>query len=154
MQDISRYITKETMISFCANGLVNSVIIWIVFGRKTQIPLLGIGGIAIDFIPQLGAISLVGCIVPALLARSRLNSGTICTDLGTARVRLRTILRNSLVSAICVTLVLGFAATAILMAIWPGPYEFREVFMIKAAAGCVVPFIITPRAISWALEGK
>lgn len=152
MQDVRRYIAKETMISFFANSMVNSIVIWAVFGGKTDIPLFRSWGLAIDFIPQLGAITLIGSIVPALLARSRLRSGKIRSTFGAVPIELSAILRNSVVAAICVIVALGLAVTAVLAMVYPGPYGFPEVFAIKSIVGCVVPFIITPRAIGWVIQ--
>lgn len=152
MQDIRRYIVRETMISFLANGLVNSFVVWVVFDSKSEVSLFGFGGMAMDFVPQLGAITLVGSLIPALLTRCRLGKGKISQKFLTVAIEPAAILRNSVVAAACVILGLGLSTTAILACLWPGPYTFAQVFAIKSIVGCLVPFIITPRAIGWVLQ--
>lgn len=152
MQSKRHYIAKETRVSFLANFLVNSVVVWLIFQGRSEVSLFGGGGVAIDFIPQLAAIAFIGSVVPALITRSRLKRGKVGAEGEAAPMSLAALVRNSVRTAACVMLALGAASTVILAAVWPGPYTFAQVFAIKSIVACIVPFITTPLAIGWVLS--
>jgi hypothetical protein len=152
MENLDRYIKKEIAVSFVANGLVNSLVVWAVFGSRSDVPLWGSGGVAIDFVPQVGAIGLIGSLVPALLTRRRMQNGILSAGLGHSLPRVSTIIFKSFLAAISAILALGFVSTALLALFYPGPFQFWEVFFIKTCVGCIIPFALTPRAIRWVAQ--
>ncbi len=152
MENLDRYIKRETAVSFVANGLVNSLVVWAVFGSRSDVPLWGSGGIAIDFVPQVGAIGLMGSLVPALLTRRRIQNGTLSTGIGHSLPGVGTIISKSILAAILAILALGIASTVLLALVYPGPFQFWEVFVIKSCVGCIIPFALTPKAIRWVAQ--
>lgn len=152
MENLDRYIKKETAVSFAANGLVNSLVVWAVFDSRSDVPLWGSRGVAIDFVPQVGAVGLIGSLVPALLTRRRIQNGTLSAGLGYSLPQVGTIISKSILAAVTAILALGLVSTALLALFYPGPFQFWEVFLIKSCVGCIIPFALTPRAIRWVAQ--
>lgn len=70
-------IAREAAISFVINGVLSLVFFLALFGRSGASLHWGApDALAIDFLPQSLAVSLMSALVPALIARRRLGRGT------------------------------------------------------------------------------
>jgi hypothetical protein len=143
MTPISFYVARETAVAFVANAVVNSTVVWLVFGGRNGIPLLGISGLALDFAPQLIIIGFIGSIVPALITRHRLAGGSLDLPRSSSLPTRARLFRRSLIVGIALALMLGPIATALLLLADPGPYSFDHAFIIKTIVGCSVPLFVT-----------
>ncbi len=72
-----RYFAIEMAIAAVINAILSAAFTFVVFGGYSHIAVAGMRGIAIDAAPQSFMITLMSCVVPTLLARRRVASGTV-----------------------------------------------------------------------------
>lgn len=72
-----RYIRNETLVGCVFNGVLSVVFAFIVFQGVASIPLWGPQGMAVDLIPTVFMITLVGNLIVTVLTRKRLAAGQV-----------------------------------------------------------------------------
>lgn len=77
MSRTDAYITRETIVSAAINGVIGALFFFGVFGTDARVTVGGGGGYAFDFLPQSGAVALMACLVPGLIARHAQRAGRI-----------------------------------------------------------------------------
>ena len=75
-------VRRETAISIAINVAMSGVVFIAMFGTRGNIPIDGWGGFAADFVPQAGAVSFMGSLIPGLLTRRRVRRGEIPAAVG------------------------------------------------------------------------
>lgn len=75
--DNSFNLKKEAAVSAVINALISTGFFFAFFSGISSIPIWGSAGYAFDFVPQSFAVSLMSALVPGLIARKKLTSGTV-----------------------------------------------------------------------------
>jgi len=103
----SRYIRQETLVGCAFNGVLSIVFAFIVFRGVASIPLWGQAGMAVDLVPTVFMITLVGNLIVTVLTRKRIASGQVPRLAPAGRQRLpRNALLRMLLLAVVFTAVL------------------------------------------------
>jgi hypothetical protein len=128
------YLRRETLISAAINLALSVAFTFLAFGGQARI---GWAALAWDALPQSFAITLMATLVPTLLTRKRLRTGTIAplsTSYGKGR-------HNAFVRA----LILALVATAIagllhyvLLPLGPAKWSFAAVLAYKSIYGALL----------------
>jgi hypothetical protein len=149
---MSRYVLIETMISMAINAAISAGFALLIFGRRAEVDLWGLGGLALDFVPQTFMIAMMSVLVPTALTRRRVGTGALMR-VGSPNSHLpRNLLIRALVAASVSTVLLGGLAIAVLAAIWSGPISFAAVLPLKILYGAAVALLVTPAALRMALS--
>jgi hypothetical protein len=72
-----RYIRKETLIGCVINALFGLAFAFLYFHDVPLIPLWGAGGIAVDLVPTIFMLTLMGNLAVTLITRKRLRQGDL-----------------------------------------------------------------------------
>lgn len=120
---IDAYIARETIVSAAINGVIGALFFFGVFGAETHVMVGDWGGYAFDFLPQSGAVALMACIVPGMIARRAQQAGRFGTAVEspvTAQWLLRAALAAVLPgSALGIAVALGWLASGVATLDWP-----------------------------------
>lgn len=72
-----RYIARETAIGAVVNSMISVAFASLALGGRSSIPLWGLGGAAVDFVPQTFFMFLVSTAAVTLITRQRLRGGAV-----------------------------------------------------------------------------
>ena len=125
----SRYIRNETLVGCVFNGMLSVVFAFIVFHGVASIPLRGPQGMAVDLIPTVFMITLVGNLIVTVLTRKRVAAGQVPSLAPTSRQRLP---RNALLRM----LLLAVLFTAVLV-----PLSILALWALRIASLPFWPFV-------------
>jgi hypothetical protein len=146
MTDPRTYIRRETAISVLISMTISAGFFLMLFGVADQVPVRGLGGYAVDFLPQTFMVGLMGALVPSLLTRKRIASGAIAAILAPS-LWPRAVLPRSALMALFSALVIGGGAMAILAVLSAATIPWTSALAIKVVVGGLVAAIVTPAAI-------
>lgn len=149
-----RYLATETLIAIAFATVLSGVFGWLLFGGRARIPLLGLDGALLDFVPQTFMIALMSVLVPTLLTRRRLSAGKVAA-LPTPPIRLPAapIARALLIAALA-TLVLGGTAAAVLIVLAGEAIAFAPFLILKCAYGALVALATAQIGVTAALADQ
>jgi hypothetical protein len=72
-----RFVSRETMISAAINAMLSAGFFFALFGGSSAATIWGLGGLALDFLPQSFAVAFFATLVPSLLARRAVRRGRL-----------------------------------------------------------------------------
>ncbi|HXH16629.1 MAG TPA: hypothetical protein VNJ10_10930 [Sphingomonas sp.] len=145
------YLRTETAISIVINAVLSLGFFLLAFGLapSTPVPVAGLGGYAVDFLPQSFMIALMSTLMPGIITAGRIRAGRI----GGQAQSTGALLRRSVLTAVAAMLV-GIAIAAILLVVatkaalpW-GPALFAKILY-----GGLLAAIVTPIGLRHALRG-
>jgi hypothetical protein len=147
--DARRIVARETAISVAINMAISAAMFLALFGLRGPAIVRGLGGYAVDFLPQTFMVALMGSLVPGLLTAARAGSRERLSLL-----RLRgaiALVARALLVAMLASLVAGGGAVAILLGF--GIVEVAPLagLLVKMAYGGLVALGVTPAAVRFAL---
>jgi hypothetical protein len=135
-------VLKEIAISAAINAVLSIAFFLIVFGRRDRLTFWAPDYLAIDFIPQFAAVSLMSALVPAFVARKKLAraSGGACAPV--AEIILRAV-------RLCLAAVLlaGALIGALGAARWDS-IDGTAALFLKAACGAALGMAIAKLALT------
>ncbi|MEH3040473.1 MAG: hypothetical protein PGN21_10480 [Sphingomonas paucimobilis] len=141
------YIATERRISIAVNAVLSLVFFLLVIGLPTPVPVPGMTGYAVDFVPQSFMIALMSTLVPGLLTAARIRAGRI---LGSAEAGGSTVLR-ALLTAIIAALAGGVVAAG-LLASGVATLPLVPALIAKILYGAVLAWVVTPIGLRRALR--
>ena len=136
-------IRRETLASIFANMLFSGVIFLFVFGMHGPLPLGGLGGLALDFIPQFFMITLMSVLVPGWLTARKVAAGKVARLDTASRLPRRRFPRALLLAAIAGAIGALLALLLHLVA-GDGAIGWWPALILKVAVGGLVAAIVTP----------
>ncbi len=135
----ARYIRNETLVGCVFNGVLSIVFAFLVFYGVELIPLWGPQGMAVDLIPTVFMITLVGNLIVTVLTRKRVAAGQVPRLEQTAHQRLpRSALLRVLLLAVLFTVVLVPLSVFALWALRMDPVPFWTFVGFKVVYGAIV----------------
>ena len=150
---MSRYVFVETLISMVINAAISAGFAFLVFGRRTEIDLWGLGGLAwiraADFHDRDDERSRAQRSHPPADRRGHAPARS-----GPPSRLPRNLFARALLVAPVATIVLGGAAIALLAAASNGPLAFSDMLPLKILYGAFVAAIVTPLALRAALADR
>lgn len=141
-------VRRETAISVAINVVMSGVVFIAMFGTRGNIPVDGWGGFAVDFVPQAGAVGLMGSLIPGLLIRRRVRRGEIPATVGRGG---SPVLEHALLAALFAAAGFGGVAMLCFTNFGPETLAFLPGLAIKLCFGACVAFAMTPYAVRDAL---
>jgi len=149
-----RYVAIETVISMVINCAISWGMFMLLFGGRPQVPLRGLDGALIDFIPQTFMIALMSLLVPTFLTRRRVTRGRIGSIADSPLPLPANMFIRALLVAALATFFLGGIAAALLLATTEGTISFGALLIVKCVYGALVALIVTPIAVTAALTDR
>jgi hypothetical protein len=134
-----RTILRETAISIGINAVLSIVFFVGVFGLSVPV---GIAALGRDFLPQSFMVTLMGCLVPALLVRR--GSG----------LPVRPVIVRAVLLALAATAIAGAGAWQFCLARAPMTIDAGVALAIKALFGAALAGLVTPVAVAAALPSR
>lgn len=147
----SAYIRREMLISVAINAALSVLFFFLVFGGVKSVPLWGVGGWVLDFIPQSFMIALMSTFVPGVLAAKRVRAGLVLPHTGRSLLPRSLVLRAILMA--CLTAVGGTVIVAGMIAaggLDRLPFAFAGA--LKVAYGGLLAALVTPPTLRAALR--
>ena len=141
-------VRRETAISVAINVAMSGAVFIGMFGTGGSIPVDGWGGFAADFLPQAGAVGLMGSLIPGLLTRRRVRRGEIPAAVGRDG---SPVLEHALLAALFAAAGFGGIAMLCFTNFGPETLAFPPALAIKLCFGACVAFAMTPYAVRDAL---
>ena len=146
---ITPYILRETIVSAAINGVIGALFFFAVFGAAGRVTVAGWGGYATDFLPQSGAVALMACLVPAMIARRAQRTGRLATG-SEGLLAMPWLLRAALV-ALLFGLLLGAAIAHLWLRSGMATLDWPPALIIQmfygAALGAIVTFRVLRRTV-------
>lgn len=150
--DMPRFIITEMAMSAVINGLMNIVMVYVVFGGKTSINLFGGDGVAVDLVITAFFISFLMTVMLNFILRKRMASGSAPTITWNTLPRAlswlprNAIFRGMTIGAVAVVAVVP-GTVAALWAIDYMIFDFAAVLVFKAVFGAIFGLAIAPVVI-------
>ena len=141
-------VRRETAISVAINVAMSGVVFVAMFGTHGNIPVDGWGGFAVDFVPQAGAVGLMGSLIPGLLTRRRVRRGEIPAAIGRGGAP---VVEHALLAALFAAAGFGGIAMLCFTNFGPETLGFPPALAIKLCFGACVALAMTPYAVRDAL---
>jgi hypothetical protein len=142
-----RYVAKETAISVVINCVISAVFVWLMFGDRSDAPLWGWNGLAVDFVPQTFMIALMGTLVPSAITRRRIRAGNIGAKGGQGTRLPRHLFVRSIGFAVSATILLAPVAIGVLTVLGVASLPFTSILALKILYGALVAIAVTPIAV-------
>lgn len=152
-----RYIRSETLIGCVFNAALSVVFAFLIFRGATLIPLWGAEGIAMDLVPTVFMITLIGNLIVTLLTRRRVRDGAVpplhdSEAQGTLARRLpRNALLRVLLAAVTMTVTLVPVSIGVLALVGVEAMPFWPFVAFKIFYGAAVGALSAPTIIRAAL---
>jgi hypothetical protein len=147
MTSRTRYIAMETLISVAINAALSIGFVFLVFHGQQEIYAGGRHGMIADMAPQTFMITLMACLVPALLARKRHTTGKLDWHGPSTSASVSKILVRALLVAALTTCFVVAISEAILPRLFAGGLSFGPFLLGKATFGMILAAIVTPWTI-------
>ncbi|MDM0032387.1 hypothetical protein QTI33_09645 [Variovorax sp. J22P271] len=149
-----RYLRTELLLGCVFNAVLSVMFAFVALQGRAAMPLWGVDGMAIDLIPTVFMITLVGNLIVTLLTRKRVRDGRVPplepTDGPGARLPRNALLRV-LVLALLMTIVLVPLSTAVLAALGLHSMPSSPFIAYKLIYGMAVGALSAPLVIRAAL---
>ena len=139
-----RVVRRETAVGTVANFVIGGCVFLLVFGTEGRVSLSGVSNFALDFIPQTFMTTLIGSLIPSLLAYRMVGRGQVAAIDG--RRGLSLLSRAALLAA-SATLVLGGSAIAICVLAPVDDLGRATALAIKAFYSAGIAFLAAPSAV-------
>jgi len=144
------FLARETAISVVINAALSAGFCWLIFGGKSVVPIWGVQGLVVDYLPQGFMIGLMGVLVPGLLARRAQVAGRFGGSLIVPGPISAVVKRALIVAAAGAALATAMAAVG--FALWGRQYlPVTGAMLLKIAGGALLALIVTPPAIRAAI---
>ncbi|WP_260929013.1 hypothetical protein [Novosphingobium sp. 9] len=146
----SDFIRRETLTSVAINTVLSLAFFLVVFRLEARVPVWGLGNLVFDTLPQSFMITLMGVLVPGLIARAKRQAGKV------EALSERSILPYSpWVRAIAMALVSALVCSAIALAIFAA-LGWQDVNWWcalggKLVFGAMLALVVTPVGLRAAL---
>jgi len=147
----ARHLRRETLLGCVFNGVLSVVFAVLIFRGADLIPLWGPQGVAVDLVPTVFMITLVGNLIVTLLTRQRVRSGAVPRLEATTRLPRRALLRMLLL-AVLATLVIVPISIGALVLLGIESMRFAPFVAFKVVYGAAVGALTAPLVIRAALS--
>jgi len=144
------YILRETLVSAAINGVISALFFFAVFGTGAPVPVSE-QGFAADFLPQSGAVTLMACVVPGMIARRAQKTGRPGTG-NSNPVTARRLVRAA-VTSILIGLALGAVIALALLASDLAAQSWLTALVIKIFYGAALGAWTTWRVLHRLIGG-
>lgn len=144
-------VRRETAIGVVASMVAGTIAFLVVFGWGKPVPVRGLSGFAVDFLPQTFMIVLMGSLVPGLLTARRVRTGKIAALSGARRI---SVVARSVIVALSAMAVFGGGALAASMLSGATVLDARAAFLLKLAYSGCIALAITPSAVVASLRRR
>ena len=148
----TQYIATETAVSIVINGALSVGFVFLVFHGMSKVAVGGRHGIILDMAPQTFMVTLMACLVPALLTRSRQHSGRLAWHTGTTKALLSRIWIRAFGAALLTTFVVVGLSAAAFPHLFADGVGFGALVIGKAIFGMILAAVVTPWAITRVLR--
>jgi hypothetical protein len=148
MSSRTQYVAVETLISMAINAALSIGFVFLVFHGLRVIPAAGSHGVIVDMAPQTFMVTLMSCLVPALLTRSRHAAGRLAWHSGTTRGLISHICLRAAVLAVLATIAVVAVSWIVLPHLLPNGIAFVPLVVCKALFGMALAAAVTPWAIA------
>lgn len=148
---INAYIVRETIVSAAINGVIGALFFFGVFGTGVHVTVGGWGGYAFDFLPQSGAVALMACLVPGMIARRAQRAGRVGVR-SEGPVTVQWLLRAALV-AVLSGVTLGIAVALIWLASGVVTLGWPTALVIKIVYGAALGASVTRHVLRRMVRG-
>jgi hypothetical protein len=152
MTSRTRYIVKETLISAAINTALSICFAFLAFHGQSKVPLSGRHGIVADMAPQTFMVVFMSCLVPGLLTRRRLRTGTLSWHPAKQESVLSAVYIAALVTAAVGTCLVVATCSVILPHLLPSGISFAPLLAGKALFGMLLAAMVTPWGLVKALR--
>jgi len=154
----AKYIRIETIISVVFNTVISVIFALVASQGVARVPMWGVTGMAVDFVPTVVMITLVTTIIETLLAGKRVRAGTIEAlppEAGgwLAWAPQNAILRG-LVYALLAALVVIPVTVGLLALLGVDGMDTKLFIPFKAIYGAALAALITPHIVRAALARR
>lgn len=146
-----RYILVETLISVVINAVISIGFVWFAFGGQARVT---VAALIPDAIPQSFMIALMSTVVPTLLTRKRIRTGTIAAMSQNFPKLLRSLPVRALTAAVAATLAGLATHSVVLTTLAPDGLSFGATLAFKAIYGAMLAAIVTPPMLRIALSDQ
>ncbi|WP_334185501.1 hypothetical protein [Novosphingobium sp.] len=143
MKQATREAWLRGVIVSIINAGMSGLAAWLVFGRQASIPVVGMGGIALDALPQSAVITFMTCLMTGLALR---RSGQI-PSVGWGDLTVQ-----SLAAAFVVAVLTGAVGWMMLTALTPTHWTSSAVIAYKMVYGAVLGLILMRPALWFAMQ--
>lgn len=147
MSQRANYVVHETLISVAINTVLSIGFVFLVFRGQSRIAASGAHGIIVDMVPQTFMVTLMSCLIPGLLTRSRHVKGSLPWNLNINPAPLRHVFVRAITVALvvtCVVVAMCWGAFPHLLASGVG---FLPLLVAKASFGAALSAVVTPWAV-------
>jgi hypothetical protein len=148
--DVQPVIAAQRRISVIINTILSAAFFGLVFGLSPRPLTFGPPDqLSFDFVPQSLAIGFFSALVPTLIVAAMRRKGDI-EALGPQNISGRVMFVRAVVFALAAAVVGGLIAIA--LATVDGEIDYFPALIIKMLYGALLGWLITPRAVSIALQ--
>ncbi len=144
MASRTQYIVGETAISVAINTALSIAFVFLAFHGMTTIPTRSI---TLDMAPQTFMVTLMGCLVPALLTRRRIRINALTWHKSQLQIVLAHLWGRAVIAALFLTVVVVLVCWLALPRLTPGGVTFHALLLCKATFGALLAAGVTPWAI-------
>ncbi len=149
------YVRRETLIGCAFNAVLSVVFAFVVFHGVERIPLWGAQGLAVDLVPTVFMITLVGNLIVTFVTRQRVRAGSVAPLAPPARSWLpRRAVPRMLLLAALTTIVIVPLSVAVLLLLGIDSMQFGNFVVFKIVYGAVVGALTAPLVIRTALADR
>ena len=149
-----RYVLRETLIGCVFNAVLSIVFALLIFRGTPRIPLQGAEGIAVDLVPTVFMITLVGNLIVTFLTRKRVRGAEVPPLPATgwaARLPRNALLRMLLLAAVATAVIVPLSV-AVLVLLGVTAMDFTPFVAFKIVYGAAVGALSAPLVIRAALS--
>ena len=148
----SRYLAKETFISFLCNGILNYAAAYLIFHAHRQVPIQGYGGVVQDLIGETLIATFLSYVVPAHATRKLRRAGTLSFAITSKPIRARNLYLQAFIAAIIFTCLLMPLNAWLIPRKYPTSVSLTCELWLKCIYGAVIGCIASLLAVSRTLR--
>lgn len=155
-EEQARYVRRETWVGCVFNAALSVVFAFLVFRGQSPIPLWGAQGLAVDLIPTVFMITLVGNLIATLITRRRVARGHVAALISTSPVpwHNKWLPVRLLLWAVALTVVLVPLTVAAFWLLQVHQMDFGPFVVFKAVYGAAVGTLSAPHLLRAALADR
>ncbi len=144
------YLRKESMLSIVINSVLSLLFFLVVFGVDPAgaVRLGGVGGYAIDFLPQSFMVALMSALVPGVITGARIRGGKIAG----APEATGALAARSMLTAVLALIVGGAIAFVLSLLTGNTALAWFPALVAKIVYGAILAAIVTPVGLRAALR--
>ena len=147
------YILRETVISMAINMLFSLAFFLAVFTVGAPVRVWGMGGYALDALPQSAAIAAMSTLVPGFIALRQVRRGRLAR-LREGNALPRNIWLRALVMALAAMALGGALSAAVLLMLGLHTIAWAAALAAKLAYGAALAGVVTPPTLRAALAAS